>query len=541
MFTSIGMGCALYYCAQALTLGTHKLALVHAVSFVIILGAKLLSRQSQGQRWATITLLVGLNNFIVVSSVFDGLTKAHGLWFIAALPMATIFLWNQKATLVVCAITLLEIPLLAWIEHRFEIQREIESSSGTMFVMMLLMIFVFSLFSYLYTSRAHQKICTLESEARLLEQANRESLQAFEDKKIFLAKMSHELRTPMNGLLGCIRELHETNDVSSRALTQRTGQNAYNLMAALDLCLDATQSTQRPKAARPMQTEAVDLVACLRRAVTSIRHLPGWGNIELCLDFEPLSYRCELDETRMHQLLLNIADAISPKPSPKAPVLSAKLVQDLARDETWIEIKLGGPLSPNRENASSDRTVLAAAVSEQLMLDLQASPLPAKDNPKVLVGIKLPLVREIKAAQPPPDTQSLGKTPLVLVVDDNAINLKVASLLLKRADCSVEVAEDGAQAVRKASERPFDLILMDVRMPVMDGLEATRQIVSNSSFNASTPIVALTANAYESDRRACLDAGMVEHLAKPLNPRALALVLQRHLSAPSAVTERRCA
>jgi CheY-like chemotaxis protein/HPt (histidine-containing phosphotransfer) domain-containing protein len=119
----------------------------------------------------------------------------------------------------------------------------------------------------------------------------------------------------------------------------------------------------------------------------------------------------------------------------------------------------------------------------------------------------------------------------VLLVEDNPVNREVADELLRAGGLRVDAAEQGAQAVELALERQYDLILMDVQMPVLDGLEATRAIRDGGSH---VPIVAMTANAFNEDRAACLAAGMNDHLAKPVDPATLYATLQRWLPQRSA-------
>ena len=124
--------------------------------------------------------------------------------------------------------------------------------------------------------------------------------------------------------------------------------------------------------------------------------------------------------------------------------------------------------------------------------------------------------------------------PLVLVVDDNPINLKVAARILERLGCNVTTAEDGRQAVELVREVPFRLVFMDCMMPEMDGFEATRAVRALGGARGSVPIVAVTANAMPGDRERCLEAGMNDYLAKPVRPDALRAAVVRWV--PDAVT-----
>ncbi|MCK8824035.1 response regulator [Fuchsiella alkaliacetigena] len=108
----------------------------------------------------------------------------------------------------------------------------------------------------------------------------------------------------------------------------------------------------------------------------------------------------------------------------------------------------------------------------------------------------------------------------VLLVEDNLINQEIAKELLEEANLNITIAEDGAIAVEKAQRRSYDLILMDVQMPNMDGYQATKKIRVNSK-NEETPIIAMTAHAMDKDRKACLEAGMDDYISKPFNPQDL--------------------
>jgi two-component system sensor histidine kinase/response regulator len=108
----------------------------------------------------------------------------------------------------------------------------------------------------------------------------------------------------------------------------------------------------------------------------------------------------------------------------------------------------------------------------------------------------------------------------VLLVEDNALNREVGTELLAEAGLVVDVAENGEQALERLRESSYDAVLMDMQMPVMDGLEAT-QIIRTMPGLGALPVIAMTANAMDSDRKRCLDAGMNDHIGKPIDPRGM--------------------
>ncbi|WP_319242319.1 response regulator [uncultured Propionivibrio sp.] len=187
----------------------------------------------------------------------------------------------------------------------------------------------------------------------------------------------------------------------------------------------------------------------------------------------------------------------------------------IERKPKLIMVSANGNLQESSEYANSGfsaflpKPVTSSSLYDTLLLLLE----PQKQAPT--------------SRNPQETTQSPGPATLLLV-EDNPINQEVARDLLSMASLTVDVASDGIEALEKAAKRRYDLILMDVQMPRMDGLEATRRLRQMPEY-ATTPILAMTANAFSVDRARCLDAGMNDHVAKPVDPDQLFEALTRWL------------
>ncbi|MEW6020233.1 MAG: response regulator, partial [Pseudomonadota bacterium] len=140
------------------------------------------------------------------------------------------------------------------------------------------------------------------------------------------------------------------------------------------------------------------------------------------------------------------------------------------------------------------------------------------------------------APEPDDGIDPPGDEPVrILLAEDNEVNTLLARTLLTEIGCEVRCVENGALAVEAAASEAFDLILMDMQMPVMDGLEATRRIRAMGGDLGATPIVAMTANAMQSDQDACYAAGMDDFVSKPIKPEAFLRTVERNLRASSDV------
>jgi CheY-like chemotaxis protein len=127
-----------------------------------------------------------------------------------------------------------------------------------------------------------------------------------------------------------------------------------------------------------------------------------------------------------------------------------------------------------------------------------------------------------------PGARLADRHPLrVLVAEDNVVNQKVALAMLRSLGYRADLAADGVEAVEAVRRVPYDVVFMDLQMPELDGMDATKQIIAEHPVGRRPRIVALTANAFEEDREACLNAGMDDYISKPLKPETLEAVLLR--------------
>jgi CheY-like chemotaxis protein len=142
----------------------------------------------------------------------------------------------------------------------------------------------------------------------------------------------------------------------------------------------------------------------------------------------------------------------------------------------------------------------------------------------------------------PKSTKKVSRRLNILVAEDNAINRKVLKAILGKMPFDLNFAHDGQEAVCMAEAEPFDVILMDIQMPIMGGIEATKTIQSGTSANATTPVIAITANAMAGDKESYLAAGMCEFVSKPINPKDLIMAIiaaTKGAGAPAEQTQKR--
>ena len=433
-----------------------------------------------------------------------------------------------------------------------------------------------------------------EREAEL-EAAKKAAEAASNAKSEFLASMSHEIRTPLNGILGMAQALQARNISSEEDdMVSTILESSKSLMTILNDILDLSkieagkldinpvEGDLRHKVSRlqkffqPMAEEKgiylklvvdagmpsnfifdpVRIRQCVSNLISNAVKFTSKGGVVVALKSSP----CPSDPTR-HAVTIHVSDTGIGIPKEVRASLFNKFQQaDSSTTRNFGGTGLGLAIAKKLARMMGGDITVASKVGKGSVFTMTflaelgkeqsvgaEAPEPSEVEQTASMG-QPPAPMALKASTPPPKPTTLVPSPIkqvqqgmnslsglrVLIVDDNPTNRRVARLFVEPQGLTATEAENGAEAIEMLKAEPFDFVLLDMHMPVMDGREAIKQIRASSEAWATIPVIALTADAMSGDREKCLARGMDGYVPKPVDHRELFVEILGVMAAATA-------
>jgi signal transduction histidine kinase len=399
-----------------------------------------------------------------------------------------------------------------------------------------------------YAVERHSLQATALALSDSVDAAREEALAATAAKASFVANMSHEIRTPLNSIIGFSDLL--LDDESLKPTQKRYLELVKNAGEALLTVVDDILDFSKLDAGKlELANEAFSLDALVSSTVSIVDGAAQAKGLDLHVSIDPeLSLFNVGDSARLRQILLNLLSNAVKFTSNGSVSLDISRVAAVSAGEhlrfsisdTGTGVPLEGQAHLFQQFAQADASIsrehggtgLGLSICKNLV-DLMGGSIGFLDNglgSTFWFEIELPTTVKSDLVPQQRAVPREGKGAKVLLVEDLPMNQELASTILRRAGHIVAVASDGIEAIKAVEEESYDVILMDIQMPRMDGINATRRIRQLAGPSKHTPIIAMTANALPEQVRAFRQAGMDDHIAKPFKQQELHDAISRALN-----------
>lgn len=406
---------------------------------------------------------------------------------------------------------------------------------------------------YAANERLHEVLRDLEqqvlSRTENLRVALEEAKRANSVKSEFLAMISHEIRTPMNAIHGMSQLLEESGlSEEHQSMNQLILKSSNALISIVNDLLDLSKIEAGKLELEEVSFQLQDTVDGV---VDIYNHRAKRKSMKLVTTYgESVSGDYRGDPGRIRQVLINLVDNAIKYAGRGTVTITVEHagtrdnrevlrfsvidegdgIPEQMRSRLFQKFDRMGRMQAHDTEGAGLGLALCKQLAELMMGNIGAE---NNEGGGTRFWFTVPLEPlKLEASSPELGDQTpveLEQRPLrILVAEDNPANQMVIRMMLQKLGHTVEGANNGQEAIDALEIAPFDLILMDMQMPVLDGIETTRKIINGKGRAAKTPIVALTANAMDEDRQRCFDAGMVGFISKPVSRDALILALARH-------------
>lgn len=383
----------------------------------------------------------------------------------------------------------------------------------------------------------------LEEELKL---QRAKALEASKAKEVFLANMSHEIRTPLNAIIGFLRELKRVGVSGAQQEFLDYSYNAsQHLLSIINNILDISKIESGEML---LENKNFSLKESVENVITILKPKAQEKELMLTTSFSDKLYPVfKGDPSKIEQILYNILGNSLKFTNKGKIAVDCKVLQDFPHQQKFSititdtgigmseEYVRGIFKKFNQEDSSISRkyggTGLGMSITKQL-IHLMKGEIDVKSEKNVGTSITVQLVlnkgsEKLIHEDSSEQQRIVLEGTRVLLVEDNELNQLVAENSLKHYNCLVTKADNGRIAVEILEKEQFDIILMDIQMPEMDGIEATQ--ILRKEMNVKTPIIALTANAFKSEIDKCLSIGMDDYITKPFAEESLITIIDKHI------------